>query len=179
MIKNMTMVELASYICESLSKENIEVALSGGSCVEIYARGDYTSYDLDLVNRYNERFFKIKKVMESLGFKEEGKYFTHKDTSYFIEFPSGPLGVGDDAVEKLQEMKTKYGTLKLLTPTDCMKDRLSAFYHWNDLQSLEQALWVAQYNEINIEELEQWSHREKSLEKFSTFKNKLKDLPSF
>jgi len=77
-IKNMSMPELASYICTKLEEKNIEVVLSGGSCVEIYSRGDYTSYDIDLINRYNDTFFKIKAVMEELGFKEEGKYFIYE-----------------------------------------------------------------------------------------------------
>lgn len=57
-IKNMSMIELASYICSELEKADIEVVLSGGSCVEIYSRGDYTSYDLDLINRYNDIFLR-------------------------------------------------------------------------------------------------------------------------
>lgn len=168
-IANMSMIELASYICDNLAKNNIDVVLSGGSCVEIYSRGDYTSYDLDLINRYNETFFKIKSAMESLGFKEEGKYFTHEDTSYFIEFPSGPLGVGDAVVNKIETINTKYGTLKLLTPTDCIKDRLAAYYHWDDPQSLTQAIWVAQQNEINLDDLKEWSKKEDSLDKFEDF----------
>jgi hypothetical protein len=168
-IKNMSMVELASYVCENLHKNSIEVVLSGGSCVEIYSKGDYTSYDLDLVNRYNERFFKIKTIMEALGFTEKGKYFIHKDTEYFIEFPSGPLGVGDSSVEKLEEIRTKYGILKLLTPTDCVKDRLAAYFHWDDNQSLQQALWVAQQNKIDLDELKQWSLKENAIEKFEVF----------
>lgn len=168
-IKNMSMIELASYVCDNLAKNDIEVVLSGGSCVEIYSRGDYTSYDLDLINRYNETFYKIKDVMLNLGFKEEGKYFIHDDTSYFIEFPSGPLGVGDDVVSKIETIDTKYGTLKLLTPTDCIKDRLAAYYHWDDLQSLTQAIWVAQKNDINLKEIKEWSKKEKSLEKFKQF----------
>lgn len=172
-IKNMTMIELASYICSELEKENIDVVLSGGSCVEIYSRGDYTSYDLDLINRYNDTFFKIKKVMENLGFKEEGKYFTHLDTKYFIEFPSGPLGVGDSDVKKTEEIVTKYGVLKLLTATDCVKDRLAAFYHWDDNPSLTQAIWVANKNDVDIEDLRQWSIKEKSLDKFQEFLNGL------
>lgn len=172
-IKNMTMIELASYVCSELEKENIEVVLSGGSCVEIYSRGDYTSYDLDLINRYNDTFFKIKKVMESLGFKEEGKYFIHVDTKYFIEFPSGPLGVGDSDVKDIEKIVTKYGVLKLLTPTDCVKDRLAAYYHWNDNQSLTQAIWVANKNDVDMEDLKQWSIKEKSLDKFLEFIKKL------
>lgn len=173
-IKNMSMIELASYVCENLSKHNIEVVLSGGSCVEIYSKGDYTSYDLDLINRYNEVFFSIKKVMESLGFEEKGKYFVHEDTSYFIEFPSGPLGVGDDNVSEIQEINTKYGTLKLLTPTDCVKDRLAAYYHWDDNQSLTQAIWVAKKNDIDIQEIKKWSKKEKSLDKFLNFLDAIK-----
>lgn len=172
-IKNMTMVELASYVCDNLAKQNIDVVLSGGSCVEIYSRGDYTSFDLDLINRYNETFFKIKKVMESLDFKEDGKYFVHSDTKYFIEFPSGPLGVGDGVVNKLEEISTKYGVLKLLTATDCVKDRLAAYYHWDDEQSLIQAVWVANQNTIDIDNIASWSKNEDSIEKFNIFKKRI------
>ncbi len=173
MIRDMNMTELSAYICSELEKNNIEVVLSGGSCVEIYSRGDYTSYDLDLINRYNETFFKIKDVMLNLGFKEEGKYFIHEDTKYFIEFPSGPLGVGDEPVNKIDKIDTKYGTLKLLTPTDCVKDRLAAYFHWDDEQSLTQAVWVASKNDIDIDNIKKWSIKEQSLEKFNKFINTL------
>lgn len=63
--------------------------------------------------------------MEKSDFKEEGKYFIHKDTKYFIEFPSGPLSVGDSDVKLIEKIVTKYGTLKLLNSTDCVKDSLS------------------------------------------------------
>jgi hypothetical protein len=170
---NMSMVELASYVCDALAKEDIHVVLSGGSCVEIYSRGDYTSYDLDLINRYNETFYKIKAVMEKLGFEEEGRYFVHEKTQYFIEFPSGPLGVGDEPVQNIEEITTKYGTLKLLTPTDCVKDRLAAYFHWNDEQSLTQAIWVASQNSIDLNNIEKWAVTEQSLEKFYDFKTSI------
>jgi len=168
-IKDMTMPELASYVCTKLEENDIEVVLSGGSCVEIYSRGDYTSYDIDLINRYNDTFFKIKSTMEALGFEEEGKYFIFKDTKFYIEFPSGPLGVGDAPVKKVEELTTKYGTLKLLTATDCIKDRLAAYYHWDDEQSLQQAIWVAKQNDINLEEIRAWSEIEQSVSKYNNF----------
>jgi hypothetical protein len=174
-IKNMTMPELASYICTKLEENDIEVVLSGGSCVEIYSRSDYTSYDIDLINRYNNTFFKIKSTMETLGFKEEGKYFIYEGTPFYIEFPSGPLGVGDAPVDKIGELKTKYGVLKLLTPTDCIKDRLAAYYHWDDMQSLQQSIWVAKQNEIDFDDLEDWSKKEKSIEKYNKFMDNLKN----
>jgi len=52
-IGKMTMEELAAFVCEALEKEGIETVLSGGSCVELYSKGRYTSDDIDLVDRFN------------------------------------------------------------------------------------------------------------------------------
>lgn len=112
--------------------------------------------------------------MQELGFKEHNKYFVHEDTKYFIEFPSGPLGVGDAPVEEIAEIDTEAGVLRLLTPTDCVKDRLAAYYHWDDEQSLQQALWVAQQNDVNLESIKEWSTKEGSELKYLKFYQKLK-----
>ncbi|WP_345969233.1 hypothetical protein WCX72_07635 [Sulfurimonas sp. HSL1-6] len=165
----MSMPELAGFLCEALEAVDIPVVLSGGSCVEIYSRGEYTSYDIDLINRYNEQFKKIKRVMEALGFSEKERYFVHPDSHFFIEFPSGPLGVGDAPVEEIAELDTDAGVLRLLTPTDCIKDRLAAYYHWKDEQSLQQAVWVAQQNAFDLENVRKWSEAEGALEKFGDF----------
>ena len=69
-IKEMNMKELGGFICDALIAKDIHVVLSGGSCVEIYSRGEYTSYDLDLINQYNEQFKKIHQTMQELGFRE-------------------------------------------------------------------------------------------------------------
>ncbi len=168
-IKEMNMKELGGFICESLMAKDIHVVLSGGSCVEIYSRGEYTSYDLDLINQYNEQFKKIHQTMYELGFREYNRYFVHNDTELFIEFPSGPLGVGDAPVEEIAEIDTEAGVLRLLTPTDCIKDRLAAFYHWDDEQCLQQAIWVAQQNKFDLESVKKWSLSEGAEDKFSLF----------
>jgi hypothetical protein len=172
-IIDMNMKELGGLICDALKVKDIHVVLSGGSCVEIYSRGEYTSWDLDLINQYNEQFKKIHAVMDELGFKERERYFVHEDTKYFIEFPSGPLGVGDAPVEEIAEIDTEAGVLRLLTPTDCVKDRLAAYYHWNDEQSLQQAVWVAQQNDVDLESIKKWSIKESSEQKYLNFYNKL------
>ena len=45
----------------------------------------------------------------------------------------------------------------------------------HDEQSLTQAVWVALKNEIDFEDLKEWSKKEKSMEKFQIFKNKLNE----
>ncbi len=168
-ISSMSIEELGAHVCSELQKEGIDVVLSGGACVQIYSYNQYMSWDIDLVNRYNDRPSKIKKVMLGLGFYEENKYFAHKDTKYFIEFPPGPLGVGDEAVVDIALRATDSGVLRLLTPTDCVKDRLSAYYHWNDLQSLHQAVWVAKNNEVDMLNIKEWSVKEGMNDKFVDF----------
>ncbi len=171
------MEELAAYVCTTLEKEGIETVLSGGCCVELYSKGRYTSDDIDLIDRFNGGHRKIKEVMEKLGFTEHKmkRYFVHKDISLFIEFPRGPLGVGDSPIEEVSSRETETGILKLLTPTDCIKDRLSAYYHWDDRQSLEQAVWVAEANDFDMESIKVWSLSEGMLEKYTEFENNLKE----
>lgn len=172
-IKDMSMEELAGYVCSQLEKEGIKTVLSGGSCVEIYSEGKYTSDDIDLVDRFNGGHTKIKNVMVQLGFKEYNRYFVHEDTRYFIEFPRGPLGVGDAPITEIASRENETGILRLLTPNDCIKDRLAAYYHWDDPQSLEQAIWVAQQNKFDIDSIKEWSMNEKELDKFEIFKSRL------
>lgn len=172
-IRDMSMEELAGYVCSQLENEGIKTVLSGGSCVEIYSEGKYTSDDIDLVDRFNGGHTKIKNIMVQLGFKEYNRYFVHEDTRYFIEFPRGPLGVGDAPITEIASRENETGILRLLTPNDCIKDRLAAYYHWDDPQSLEQAIWVAQQNKFDIDSIKEWSMNEKELDKFEIFKSRL------
>ena len=176
----MSMAELAAYVCSSLEKNGIDTVLSGGCCVEIYSNSRYISDDIDLIDRFNGGHRKIKEVMESIGFKEYSikRYFVHKDTKYFIEFPRAPLGVGDEVVKNIEKLEMDTGILKLLTPTDCIKDRLAGFYYWDDMQNLEQAVMVALENDFDIEDIERWSNKEGELEKFEIFKKKWKESQS-
>ena len=86
-IKNMTQVELAAYVQDSLQEEGIKVVLSGGSAVSFYSSDKYVSKDLDLINASFSKRSKIKSVMEKIGFKEKGRYFINPDTRFFVEFP--------------------------------------------------------------------------------------------
>jgi hypothetical protein len=72
-------------------------------------------------------------------------------------------------------MKFQTGTLRMLTVTDCIKDRLSHFFHWNDRQGLEQALLIAEAFPIDMDELARWSGVEGMLDKFDSIKAKFQN----
>lgn len=165
-LAGMTVLELAGYISTHLREKGINVVLSGGSCVSIYSQGKYVSMDLDFVNAGFAKREKIREAMEEIDFQEENRYFKHPDTDYLVEFPPGPLGVGEEPVNQIDELEVSTGMIRIISPTDCVKDRLAGYYHWDDLQCLEQASLVAEVNEIDLEEIERWSEVEGKLDEF-------------
>ncbi len=172
-VGRMSPEELAGWICGQLHDAGIEVTLTGGACVSIWTNGAYISRDLDFVERGTHPRRAIRKVMHALGFEEEHRYFVHPDTDFVVEFPSGPLAVGDSPVRSVAERTTSRGTLRLLTPTDCVKDRLAAFFHWRDREALQQALLVARSQPVDLQDLRSWARGEKKGTEYEIFEDAL------
>ena len=173
-IGKMSRVELAAFICTHLAKRGIEITLTGGSCVSIYSENQYSSMDLDFIERISAKRKFLAKCLEEIGFYEKDRYFMHPDTELFVEFPPGPLAVGNEPITDIITIETEVGDLKIISPTESVKDRLAAFYFWNDLQCLDQAVLVADNNAINVAEVKRWSLTEGEEEKFEIFLSKLK-----
>jgi hypothetical protein len=170
----MSQSELAAFIQDSLQGVGVQVVLSGGSAVSFYSGNKYVSKDLDLINANFARRSKIKSVMGSIGFQEKGRYFVNPETQFFVEFTDGPLSVGEEPVKEISEFKLTTGILKIVSPTDCVKDRLCAFYFWNDLQGLAQAVLVTKSQKVDLKEIKRWSKAEGKEEEYEFFKSKLK-----
>jgi hypothetical protein len=174
-VAQMNMGELAAYVCTHLDSRGIRVVLSGGGCVAIYASDRYSSMDLDFIDRLHTTRRQLKAALAEIGFNEKNRYFVHPDTQFYLEFPSGPLAVGNEPVSAVEELHLETGTLKLLSPTDCVKDRLAAYFHWNDRQCLQQAVWVALERHVDWDEIERWSRQEGEMEKFEVFRKKFEE----
>ncbi|MGL6160323.1 hypothetical protein [Microbulbifer sp.] len=177
-IANLSRAELAAWICQALETEGVQVVLTGGSCVSIYSVEAYVSHDIDFVDVSYATSRKIKGVLEKLGFQSPQpgrRYFERKDCAYSVEFPSAPLAIGDEQIElsRTSEMQTAQGVLRLLSPTDCVKDRLSHYCHWKDAQGLEQALLVARRQPVNMAEVERWLKTEGFPEVYKEFSSRL------
>ena len=172
---NMTRLELAGLVSAEFQKNGINVVLSGGSCVSIYSEEKYVSMDLDFVNAAFTKRDRIRDVIESLGFHEENRYFRHPDTDLLVEFPPGPLGVGEEPVKQIDELQTETGVLRIISPTDCVKDRLTWYYHDGDTECLRQAVLVANHNAIDLNEIKRWSEVEGKSDEFDHIKGQLQE----
>lgn len=158
--------ELADLVSKELNNNNIIAVLVGGACVCIYTKNKYQSLDLDYVSPDSTE--NIEKVLMRLGFIREGKFrhYVNSKCPFYIEFPSGPVAIGNEfPITKFN----KIGNIVLLNATDCVKDRLTAFFHWNDEQSLEQSLLVANAQKVDLEEIKRWAIKEREKEKYKRF----------
>lgn len=171
-VREMSQIELAAFVQSNLRENGVEVILSGGASVAFYSSNQYVSMDVDLVNAYFAKHQILETVMKSLGFTEKGRYFIHPDTNFFVEFPVGPLAVGKEPVKKIDEFSLPTGTLRIISPTDCVKDRLLGYFYWGDRQSLEQAVTVTGMNQVDLEEIERWSGVEGKLEEYLAIKRR-------
>jgi len=170
-VRKMSVGELAAYVSSHLRAKGIDVVLSGGSAVTIHSRDKYVSFDIDLVNTRSAKRRTIREAMAEMGFQEENRYYKHPETEYFVEFPAGPLAVGNEPVKRVDEMTFRTGTLRIVSPTDCVKDRLTWYYYDKDRQSLEQARLVVQENPVDLAEIERWSKQEGMLKTFQRIRN--------
>jgi hypothetical protein len=113
----MSLEEVAALVSTTLARHGIRSVLSGGAVVSIYSDNAYESKDLDFIIEGIAK--KEDPAMEELGFrKEAGRYWTHPRTEFWIEFPSGPLQVGNAPVRSVKELETSTGVLRLLAPTE-------------------------------------------------------------
>ncbi len=166
-IAKMTMAELAAWVQTHLRAAGIDTVLSGGSCVTYWSANAYQSDDIDLISDGFTQRPRIRAVMLGLGFTERSRYFVYADTRWWIEFPSGPLAVGEERPRRIEDESTKTGILRLLSPTDCVKDRLCWWFHNQDKQCLEQAVAVARETAVDLKELARWSKGEHRAEAFA------------
>lgn len=165
----MSVEEIGAVICSHLKKNGLDVVLSGGACVTIYSNNQYESRDLDFVS--DDSLNRLDPMMAELGFARKGqqRHYENSKCPYFVEFPPSPLTVGEEFVRKTAIIKNKFGRLRLLRPADSVKDRLAAFYHWNDRQSLDQAVMICKTKRIDLREIRQWSKKEGALLQYQYF----------
>lgn len=154
--------QLAALVSQALEAAGVSATLSGGAAVSLYSENEYESSDLDFVS--SASIDAIADAVATLRFARVGKarQFEHPGTTWYLEFPPGPLGFGETCVagEEIPVLQTSYGPLRIVTPTHIVMDRLAAYTHWRDGQSLDQAILVARRQKVDWAQLTDWARRE-------------------
>jgi hypothetical protein len=152
--------EVAITVGDALRRHGIRAVLTGGACASLYTGGRYSSVDADFVIIGVVTRADLDVAMASVGFRRDADRYVHPAVDYYVEFVSGPVAIGmDDTIRPATRTLGNARTLAL-SPTDSCRDRLAAFYHWRDRQSLDVAAQIALHNRLNWRVLREWSTRE-------------------
>jgi hypothetical protein len=173
--ERMSLEQVAALVCTTLDRHGIPVVLSGGAVVSIYSDDEYVSYDLDFIPTGLAR--KVDRAMESLGFEKQQRHWRHLRSRYWVEFPAGPVAIGEERIHDFAERESKTGTLRLLHPTECVMDRLAWYFHNADRQCLEQAIRVSRRHPVDLRRIERWARKERphGPERFREFARLLRE----
>ncbi len=162
--RDSTLEDVAAIISSALERAGIAATLSGGAAVSIYTNNEYQSKDLDFVTA--ALIADLSPVLRELGFVHTGlprmSQFSHPMIEWFVEFPPTPISFGNLYVthEDCATIELNAGTLRIVTPTQSVMDRLAAAIAWNDAQSREQAVLVARNQAIDWSALREWFSNE-------------------
>ncbi len=169
-----TLRQVAVGVSAALEKAGIRAVLTGGGIATIHTRGAYKSDDLDFVLQSAPTRAQLDEALKVVGFKRAGDHYDHPATSFFVEFPRGPLSIGRDLAIRPVEVKVGRGKVLALSATDSCRDRLAAFYFWNDRQSLDTAVRIAIRERVDLGAIRRWSESEGMAERYRDFERELK-----
>lgn len=183
--KTCTEKELWEYVAAHLESKGMSVVLVGGAVVSIYSNGAYRSGDLDFIvtTLFKE---KLPQYMKEIGFekgKEKGdlgRLYRHPECRHLvIEFPTGPITIGEDFNISPDEHIFNGQHIKILSPTDCIVDRLASYIYAErgprrERKTLEQAVLVAKAQPHNLQRIKKWCENEGAPDVFDEFLKELK-----
>ena len=168
---------LAAAISRGFEEQGVPAVLVGGTVVEFYTAGGYTTADIDMVLPPLERK-EIETVMEELGLVRSGDYrhWSHPQIPFPVEFPPGPLQIGHLVVGELNEIEIEGTKLKILKVEDILLDRMVMAQEWNDLQAQVQAemLMYAHYDQMDWPYIHRQASRIGVLKVFREIQKKVK-----
>lgn len=163
---------------DALRRAGIRAVLTGGACASVHTDGAYASVDADFILLGAVDRHDLDAALAPLGFRRAGDRYVHPRSGFYVEFPRGPLAIGsDDGVRPAAHASGRLRCLAL-SATDSCRDRLAAFYHWNDRQSLGVAVRIALRNRVAWRVIREWSRKEGFLDRYEEFLQAVREARS-
>lgn len=116
----------------------------GGSAIEFYTRGQYTSGDVDVVYTGGAD---IETLLLEWRFARQGRIWLNEGLGIVLDFVKPPY-TGDLA--RTQVLETPYGSIRLAALEDLIIKRLASAKHWRRPHDAEQAQLLAVGHEDRI-----------------------------
>ncbi len=178
---DLSLVELAFEVGHRLHSKGIRAVLSGGAAACVYSGGEAQSRDLDFVLSFQVDRDQINEALADTGFQFEQGMYRHPNLPFTLEFLRSPVQIDDEFIAKWNSLESQGRVLEILSPTDCVRDRLCWFFFYRtpDFAALSQALEVvaAKRDEVDLDAIRTWASQKRALERFTQFERRVQLLP--
>lgn len=171
---NCSLEEMWKKLAAYLKSKNIDSVLVGGGVATIYSQGQYMSGDLDFVMGWGNSHKQIQKALEEIGFFRTGTIYRHPQTTFSLDFSSPPVDIGLGNDPEINEEIFDGQRIQILSPTECVKDRLNKYVHFKDQSAMQAALAVANKTPIALERIKQFCKENNFTESFDEFIRQLR-----
>lgn len=165
--------EASAVISAHLSSCGHNPVLIGEACAYIYSGKAAPPGSIEFaIDNYSVDV--VRDVMKEIGFSQRGEHaFVNRSFPIEVVIIAQPISVGDDIVEGCKIVRTARGPIRVLTPTDCVRHRLSHFFRCQDSEALSDAVRVARKQKIDMDLVRRWSGWEWAGDKFEKFLEEL------
>lgn len=165
----LSLKEIAAAVSSVLSQNGHDPLLGGRACAALYGGSAIKAKALEFAIR-EFAVAEVNRAMGALGFRpKEARTYASEACPFEVILGPSPLTVGDDVVGDARVVKVGKDSFRMLTPTDCVRQRLSMFYRWGDRQALAEAVQVARRQKIDLEHVRRWSEWEWASDRFQEF----------
>jgi hypothetical protein len=172
--KGLPIQQITARVREHLSQAGYDPVLTGRTCAAIYVGHSVRPESIDFVLKEYE-VPELAETMSKIGFKPAGLHtFASRSCPVDVVFSPPPLAVGDDLVKEVAEVKVRGGRIRLLNPTDCVRQRLSMFYRWGDRDAFAEALAISSKMKVDMDLVRRWSDWEWCAESYQEFEKELR-----
>jgi len=158
-------------VCTALDQVGTIAVLTGGSAATYYAPRAYQSEDADFIITFKSDPIAAAAAVRQLGYSSRGGTYKHASNPFTLEFPPGPLAIGDELITEYDTIRREDRMLHLLSRTDCTRDRLASFYFFDDRSALAAAIAVASTGKIDLRKIERCSIKEGQSYRFAEFRD--------
>ncbi|MFQ5908927.1 MAG: DUF6036 family nucleotidyltransferase [Thermoplasmata archaeon] len=141
----------------------------GGSAIEFYTVGAYTSGDIDIVSRAADR---LRGVLRSWSFQREGRVWVHEALGMVVDFVRAPY-TWDES--RTQLLETPYGPIRVAALEDLLVKRLVSTKHWERTGDFQHALLLGELyaDRMDWDYVEKMSRQQDVLDMLESLRNAL------
>lgn len=136
-------LHFAALLASASKLPDPDFIVVGGSAIEVYTVGAYTSGDIDIACRHADA---LSRALETWGFTRQGRAWVSEELRLYVDPVRWPY---TGSTEHTRVMTTPFGPVRLAAIEDLVVKRLSSAKHWGQPGDLEHArLLCARYFDI-------------------------------